>query len=170
MIWKFIILFFLLLFFWILFGPIIVKADTNLKNYGISLPGVFIAKLVPSDEGLFIIKGWILMIPFRFDPFKTGRKKSQKKDPSKKKLGNMWKGKGSIRRLRGIFRAIRIRKLEMDLDSDDFLLNAWLVPAFTMVNNNRNIYLRVNFEGRLYFSLDMRTRIGSMVWFFLTSK
>ncbi len=170
MIWKLIILLLLLLFCWILFAPVIVKVNTNLNNYRILLPGVFILKFEPIEKGLFLIRGWIFMVPFKFNPFRMKEKKRPKKDSSKNKAKNKWRGKGNILKLKKASKAIRIRKLELDIDSDDFLFNAWLVPAFSMVNRKKNIDLRVNFEGRLFFNLDMRTRFGSILWLFITNK
>jgi len=59
--------------------------------------------------------------------------------------------------------ALRVRKLKLDLDTDDFSLNAWLIPAFSLVNGG-NIHMQVNFEGRTALEMDLRTRIGTVLW------
>ena len=79
---------------------------------------------------------------------------------------------GKKKRKRGSFKpgtlvpllgAVRVRKLDLDLDTDDYSLNAWLIPAFSMVNGG-NIQMQVNFEGRAALVLDLRTRIGTLLW------
>jgi len=57
---------------------------------------------------------------------------------------------------------IEVRKLELDLDTDDFSLNVWLIPAISMVNGE-NIHMQVNFEGRAALEMDLRTRIGTLL-------
>jgi len=63
-------------------------------------------------------------------------------------------------------RLFRIRKLHLDLDTDDTIMNAWLVPVFSIVNT-QNIQVRVNFEGISSLTLDLRTRLGSLLWIFI---
>jgi len=71
--------------------------------------------------------------------------------------------------MRGALRAFRIKRLEADIDTDDFTLNAWLVPAFSMVNGE-NIRLKVNFEGHQSLLLDLRVTLGALLWMIITTK
>jgi len=70
---------------------------------------------------------------------------------------------GKINMIRKAIQTLHIRKLKLDIDTNDFMLNAALVPAFSTVNN-RNILLQVNFEGNLSLHLETRTHIGSLLW------
>ena len=63
----------------------------------------------------------------------------------------------------GAIQTFKIRKMKLDIDSNDFLLNAALVPAFSKVNS-KNILLQVNFEGNSSLHLETRTHIGSLLW------
>ena len=65
--------------------------------------------------------------------------------------------------------SFRIRKLHLDLDTDDFMLNAWLVPVFSMVNS-KDIQMRVNFDGNSSLLLDLRIHLGSLLWIFIKSR
>jgi hypothetical protein len=69
----------------------------------------------------------------------------------------------------GALRAFRIRRLEADIDTDDFTLNAWLVPAFSMINGE-NIRLQVNFEGHQSLVLDLRVTLGALLWMIIKAK
>ncbi len=81
--------------------------------------------------------------------------KPEKKKKSKKRSGN-------IKLITGAIRAIRIRKLKLNIDTDDFVLNAWLVPVFSRVNSE-NILMQVNFEGNNFLHMNLRTRISSLL-------
>jgi hypothetical protein len=65
--------------------------------------------------------------------------------------------------MRGALRSFRIKRLEADIDTDDFTLNAWLVPVFSAVNGE-NVHLQVNFEGHQSLLLDLRVTLGSILW------
>lgn len=71
--------------------------------------------------------------------------------------------------MKGALRSFRIRKLEADIDTDDFTLNAWLVPVFSAVNGER-IHLQVNFEGHQSLLLDMRVTLGALLWNIMKAK
>ncbi len=77
---------------------------------------------------------------------------------------------GNGKQFMKVTRAIWIRKLDMDMDTDDVMLNAWLVPAFTVVNANTRLNMQVNFEGNLYLDLDVRTRLSMLLWILLTNR
>lgn len=170
MIWLILISLFLLLITWILLGPVILFVDTNRNKYHVALPGVFKVAVVPS-EFLFTIRGWIFFVPFKFDPFKRRRKKkkkSRKKKDAKKRSLKKRRVPG-ITMIVELIRSIRIRKLDLDVDTDDFSLNAYLIPVFSAVNSG-NILMRANFEGRISLVMDIRIRIGTLIWIMIKHK
>ncbi len=168
MIWIVIIAFFIGLLIWILFGPVILFLDTETNRYHLFLPGIFKAAVVPA-EGLFRIRVWIFFIPFAFNPFAIGRRKNRIKDERPEGRKGLKRRSNNIQVLMEAIRSFRIRKLHLDLDTDDFILNAWLVPVFSVVNTG-NIRLGVNFEGNVSMVLDLRTRLGSLLWIFIRNK
>jgi hypothetical protein len=168
MIWIAVIVLITGLMAWTLFGPVIIYLKTETNRYQLMLPGIFKAVIVQTDE-LFHIRGWIFFIPYRFDPF-TGskwRKKRKAGHPDERKWPEL--RSGNIQMMIDAFRSFRIRKLHLDLDTEDFVLNAWLVPAFTLINTDQ-IQLKVNFEGTSSLVLDLRTRLGSLLWIFIKNK
>ena len=64
--------------------------------------------------------------------------------------------------------SFRIKELQLEIDAEDPVLNAWLVPVFSIVNSE-NIQMRVNFEGSSSLVLDLRTRLGALLWIFIKS-
>ena len=159
---------FIALLLWILLGPVILFLNTDTNRYLLVLPGIFKMVVIPSAE-IFHIRGWIFFIPFKYKPFqdRTGKRKEKPKKPRKK-----WKLKkfaGGKQIINDVARSLRIRKLSLDIDTDDFILNAWLVPVFSMVNT-RDIQMRVNFEGTSSLLLDLRTRLGTLLWIVIKIK
>ena len=169
MIWYILIFVFVFLLAWIMLAPIVLIIHTERDRYQLMLPGVIKAGLVYRD-GLLHIKGWFFFIPFRFHPMRMRRKKKEKKNqvPKKRKKSN--NRKVPVRSMKEALGAFRIKKLHMDIDTDDFMLNAWLVPAFSAVNNGRNVQMQVNFEGYLFMDLDLRTRIISLLWVIIKNR
>ncbi len=159
----------LLLLCWILFVPVMVRINSHTGYLGITLPGIFNGYLVPGDER-FRIRIWIFFIPIQIDPFKPGKnRRNPKKKPSRKK--RQWFNRlGNGKQFKKVSRAIWIRKLDLDIDTDDVMLNASLVPAFTMINANSRLNMQVNFEGTLYLDLDVRTRLSMLLWILLTNR
>ena len=153
---------------WILLGPVIIFVNTEKNKYSVGLPGIFKASIVPNEE-LFIVKGSVFFVPYHFNPFDRKRKKPRKpkeKSSAKKRSINL---KGGWKLGRNVMHAFRIRKLYMDIDTDDFTLNAWLIPAFSAVNSE-NIRLQSNFEGKASMLLDLRTSFGAVLWAFIKTK
>lgn len=169
MIWYILIFAFIFLLAWIMLAPVVLFIHTERKRYQLMLPGVLQAGLVYRN-GLLYIKGWIFFIPFRFNPFRIQGKKKGKKDQLTKQRKKSNKRKVPIRSMKEALGAFRIKKLHMDIDTDDFMLNAWLVPAFSAVNNGRNVQMQVNFEGNMFLDLDLRTRIASLAWIFIKNR
>jgi hypothetical protein len=155
------IILFLLLILWILLCPVILFLDTDRNRYFISLPGIFKLILIPSEE-LFRIRAWIFFIPFTIHSFRS-RKKSDK--PVRKRRRFNFSKRAAL--ARGVMWTPRIRRLELNLDTDDFTVNAWLVPVFSGLNS-RNIRMKVNFEGTSSLLLDLRFRLGTFLWTLIT--
>ena len=165
MIWYFLISLLLIFLLWLLFVPVILYTNTDRDRYLLTLPGLFKAVIVP-DGGLFYIRVWIFFIPFKFNPFEQRRKKQKQKSRRKKKGVRR---SVNLQTMRGMMRVFRIRQLEANIDTDDFTLNAWLVPLFSAVNSN-TICLQVNFEGHQSLLLDMRFTLGYLIYNFIKIK
>jgi hypothetical protein len=169
MIWNILIILFIILLTWILLGPVILRLNSDRNQYQLMLPGVIKASVVPSQD-LIHIRGWIFFIPFRLDLSKLNRGKGCKKGEEGEKRKKTRKRSGSLRMIRSIPGAFQIRRLWLDLDTDDFMLNAWLIPSFSALNTHRNIQMQVNFEGHLFMDLDLRTRIASLLWLIIKNR
>jgi hypothetical protein len=168
MIWYIFIAIIVAILLWILLGPVIIFLDTDRDRYFLALPGIFKAAVEPAEE-LFHIRGWILFIPFRYNPFLRKKRKRQKRAEVVPAIMRPKKISGGMRMAADAVRSFRIRKLVLDIDTDDFMLNAWLVPVFSFVNN-KNIEMRVNFEGTASMHLEMRNRMATLLWIFIKNR
>lgn len=168
MFWFIFIAVLVLLFLWILVGPVIIFTDTVTNRYVLSLPGVFSARAVPAD-GMFHVRGWIFFVPYRFNPFQKKSRKPEKEAEKPAGKKKRWKPRGGSQMFRDMISAFRIRRLHLDVDTDDVVWNAWLVPVFTQVNSDR-VRLTANFEGRASLLMDLRTRLGALLWVFIRNQ
>jgi hypothetical protein len=165
MIWYILISLLLVFLSWLLLVPVILYTNTDRNRYLLTLPGIFRVVVVP-HEGLFRIRIWIFFIPFEFNPLKRRKKKGEQKPQKKKK--RKWRT-ANLRTMRGALGAFRIKRLEANIDTDDFTLNAWLVPVFSAVNQDK-IHLQVNFEGHQSLLLDLRITLGALLWNIIKAK
>jgi hypothetical protein len=168
MIWLIIISFSLALLLWLLLVPVILFLDSDKNRYYLTLPGIFKAAVVPTSE-LFHIRGWIFFIPFKYYPFKVRKAKKKAKSEISKKKKKSKKRSMNVPMMFDAVRSFRIRKLFLDIDTDDFILNAWLIPAFSYVNAE-NIRMTANFAGRASLLLDLRVRLGSLLWIVIRNR
>jgi hypothetical protein len=97
-----------------------------------------------------------------WNPFKTVQKRapiSSKKKPS----GTKRKSTISIKMIRVLYtnlkRAIKVKQLRVNWDTGDFVLNAWLYPAFRMLCRG-NRQLSINFLGEQVLVIRLQTRLG----------
>lgn len=162
MIWYLLLILIFLFILWLLLVPVVIIIQTDANRYSLSMPGVFRAEAVTGDD-FFLIKGWILFVPYRFNPLKKRKKKSRKKKDTEEKKKKFRLPSGGLSMAREALHTVRIKKFELDIDTDDFLLNAWLFPVFSMVQSSSR-QMRINFEGYNALHLDIRVRLGVLLW------
>lgn len=161
-----IIMVLLLLLAWLLFAPVILRINTRLENYSVSLPGIFAARFV-QDEREFYLRVRVLLITFRIGPgdfASRGRGKKWRRKPP---------GKVSVRYLamavKEILRSFRLKYLHMSVDTEDCQLNAMLVPVFLFINTER-ISVNVNFMEENSLAMDLRNRLANFLWTYIKYK
>jgi len=156
---------------WIMLGPVIIFLDTQENRYHLNLPGIIKVAAVP-DGDFFLVRGRVFLIPFRFDPFTENRRKRKRKPkessetPKRKRSLNLLQG---MKLGRDVMRSFRIRRIWLNIDTDDFMLNTQLVPVFSAINS-QHTRMQVNFEGDASLLLDLRTRLGALLWAYTRTK
>lgn len=163
MIWTIVIGILLLFLCWLLFAPIFLNINTIEKEYNAGLKGILSLSLKPDEEQIFFIRISIVFYTFNFYPFEAKEKKSKGaskvKKPKKKKkrprfktiwliINIVWKVVGSF----------RLKKLYANIDTDDVMVNAGLIPVFANLHRN-NINLNVNYSGDIAMIISIQNNI-----------
>lgn len=157
-----IILFFIV---WILFVPFRFYIDTKVNQYFLKWSWLIKVSFIPDEVEFFFIR---IKIPFYHmhiypikklieeEDDKEEEKKAGKSEKPKKKMFVLRRiNKKEVRKIKlfsklgwDVFKALRMRKLDVDIDTGDVIYNAWLIPVFVALNGNRT-NLRVNYQGNV---------------------
>ena len=63
-----------------------------------------------------------------------------------------------------ILKSFRVRRFRVEIDTDDYVLNAYLFPVFHLLSRGR---LQINFNGRNDIQIEITNRIGRIAWAWL---
>jgi hypothetical protein len=125
---------------WILVVPIHLVIDTDRSEYMIRQAGVFSVRVNPGRERLLDMK----VAGFRIDPVVPRKKDTRHREEKKstKRSFNSW-----VYLPQRIIKSFTIERFVIDVDTDDYVLNANLFPLFQFASDG--VYsLNVNFSGR----------------------
>jgi hypothetical protein len=153
----------LLFIAWVLFVPFRFYIDTTINRYYFEWSGLIKVNFIPDEIEIFFIKVKVPFYHFVIYPIrklineeieKKEKKKSKKDEESKKKKSLLRRiNKKEVRRIKlfsklgwKVFKALRMKKLDVNIDTGDVIYNAWLIPVFVALNGNRS-NLRVNYQG-----------------------
>jgi hypothetical protein len=150
----------LLLILWTIFAPLILKVNTSSGYYSMGIPGIFKIRLI-MDEDLFHLRARIFFIPFSIHPFRTvQRERKKEKTVTKRMKGNLAQ---RLKALKELLMSFRVKHLYLDIDTEDVLMNAYLVPVFLFMRTDR-IQCCANYEERNLLILDLRNRLANFIW------
>jgi len=96
----------------------------------------------------------------RKSPIKKDRKKSKSK-MTFRRSASAWRFL-----IERSLKSFEIRQVIVDLDTDNVILNAQLVPVLLLASQGP-VQLSANFNGRVYFHLEVRNRPAKILWIFL---
>jgi len=68
--------------------------------------------------------------------------------------------------IKRIFRSITLRWLHLNVDTDNVVLNAQLIPVCLFLSRGP-VYVTTNFDGRVYASLRAEVKVYRIGWAFL---
>lgn len=127
----------------LLFTPIVIEVDSSKDLYRLRWRGIGYVRPIFRD-GRFLIRFRILFFTKQLDPLKKRKSKKKKARKRKKKTGTRWARKG-LRKIGPIFRAIRVRHIYVNMDTNNAIINAWLYPAMRILSRGRR-QLHINFN------------------------
>ncbi len=151
---------------WLLVMPLTLRVDTWRQDYSLRWQGVGrVALLVHDDELVVWVRiGWWQKDFFPLRP-STRKPKPIQQPKLRTKARRSWR-QLPWRKVRNILRSFRVRHFRLELDTDDYVWNAFLYPLFYFVNRPGR-QLSVNFEGRTNLQLEVENRLIRMLWAFL---
>ncbi|MBN2172491.1 MAG: hypothetical protein JW731_00060 [Bacteroidales bacterium] len=160
-----VILFILIL--WFLTAPIYLCIDTTEKAYYGGIRGIVKIFLVEDEEALFILHiRWFLM-DFRINPFKEKvlKPKKDQKRPSKRKRSKPLKLLRLVMKMSwNSIRSFKLKKLEVNLDTDDVIWNGYLVPVFIYTNQKKSVQFDINYSGQNNIILIIENRLITLLF------
>ena len=147
---------------YLLVMPLKVSIDTESGEGMIGWNSWLSAKLTKEKDFEFTVQ-----LPFwkrKFDFFDVFIDSGFKDRPPKKKKEKRRWGKWSSMRWRNMWKAVKVSEIRVDLDTDDFILNAYLVPVFACLQTWTGYNLKINFLGRRELKLAGEARMIEMLF------
>lgn len=155
---MFLTVFFILIFLlviYLLLMPIVLFIDTATNQYYTQLPGLAKASVESHEEEFIRIKLKLFFISFYFYPLKNNGSKKTKKTEYK----IVKKSKKSVDFVKGLrlLKSIKVKRLLVNIDTGDCILNAKLYPFFVFLNYKIGKF-NINFEGKNQLALHVYSR------------
>ncbi len=140
----------------LLFTPIVLFIDTSTNQYFVQAKGVVKASILPDEKEFIKVRCKIFFYTFYFFPLRKRKKKIGEKsaDTKKKKKKNR---RFNARKIGEVLRSFRLKRLELQLDTGDYVLNAKLVPVFVFLNYKLGNFA-INFQGKNHFAMELQNR------------
>lgn len=146
---------------WILFNPVTLDFDTDQNRYKLYQRGTFNASLVTDT-----MKIRLSIFGIRISTRQRTSSDTERHPKKTKSTSDFRTYRPLITKL---IRRINLKRLILDVDTDDVVLNAKLVPVCLLLNGrNRSFY--INFSGRLYFHLEATVYLYQLLYEFISFK
>jgi hypothetical protein len=139
--------------------PVEVEANSEKAVYRAGIRSIVDIRLLPESEGW----KWGLRIGWWKREYRVGF--STERKPPKPRKKRKWRPHPAAawRKGRRLLGSFRVRRFIINIDTDDFILNAYLYPIFTLLNG-KNRRLAVNFEGRTVVDVFLTNRVWKVIW------
>lgn len=139
----------------LLFIPIELYVDTITNQYYLRLRGLVKASIESDEEELLRIRISVFFRNFNFYPLQNlGTTKKHKEEVRKIKKRRK---KNSRKKIIRLLKSFRVKKIYVNLDTGDCLMNARLYPVFAFLNYHQGKF-KINFEGRNQMVLYVQNR------------
>jgi len=148
----------LIILAWILFVPFRFCIDTTIDQYYFEWSGIVKINFIPDKVEIFFIR---VKIPFYHLHIYPVKKLIEEEKEKKEKSGKEKSEKNLLQRINRkevrkikllsklgwkVFKALKLKKFDVNIDTGDVIYNARLIPLFATLNGNRT-NLRVNYQG-----------------------
>jgi len=144
---------------WLVFWPWVLEIDTSRNTYQLYQKGTIRLWLTTGFQLHMRIIG--ISVPLKGD--KKDHTATELAEPKKKRPFRIHR---VLSLFKGIINSIKVNWFYLDLDTDDVVLNAQLIPVFYWMSRGP-IHLTTNFEGRVSSRLRVELKLYRMGWAFL---
>ena len=166
MIWIILLTIILGLILFVLVTPLIIRIDTRENIYLIRWAGLVRMQILPDTDKLLVINVRSLFWNKDFYPLTKRVAKEQKDEPAKPSKKKKRSLRYMSRRAWHVLRSFRVRQFSVDLDTGDYIWNAYLYPVFWFLNTRKR-HLYINYEGRVTAKIEIRNRLIRMLYAFI---
>lgn len=144
-----------LLLVYLLWLPILLNIDTEMNQYHIRLKGLALLNVEGDAKEIIRLNLKVFFMKFTFYPLRRKKKAEAKKLPSVEKKKN---GKCvAVKKILRIVRTFEVKKIVIDMDTGDYVMNAKLFPVFMLLNSTKGSF-RINFVDRNRLVLQIKNR------------
>jgi hypothetical protein len=165
MAWIIILLIVVFLVIVLLIMPIHLRINTD-ADY-IPEPDLFRLDIDLNGENLITVLLYVFFVRFTWHPFKMKIRQPDKTVASKRTnrfdLLNWNQLKFFIRVAWQSIKKSRLRKLYLDLDTRNVIINANLYPVFELMNDRPRVNLNINYSGNFALSLDLQDNLWNVI-------
>ena len=165
----YILLFFLFIILLIILIPIQIVLSSDKGMIDISYGRLFSAGIYYVNDEFILgykIPFWKKEVEI-IDQLATPRDPSVKEKKSKGKK-NLKFSNAMLKRIRNrwkeILRTFKVEKLELNIDTDDYILNAYLFPLFHFLGSKYNRPLSTNFTGLNRIEVILTNRLAKLLY------
>ncbi len=160
----------LLIFLLLLLAPFELRLDTISGDCCLRWRGIASVRLSGEVRDP-VVRLWLLGWRKKYHLLELGGGKEEEEGEAKQRERRPKKGGRprwlTFRLIRRLLRTFRVHRLRLLLDTDDYVLNAYLFPIFQGFSKG-NRQLTINFSGRNELALTVTNRIGKVGWVFLS--
>ena len=160
----------LLLLLTILLAPFELRLDSVAGEYCLRWRGLASVRLTGEVRDP-VVRLWLLGWRKQYHLLELGGGREKKEEEATQRERRPKKGGRprwlTFRLIRRLLRTFHVRRLRLLLDTDDFVLNAYLFPVFHRLSKRRR-QLNINFSGRNELALIVTNRIWKVGWVVLT--
>jgi hypothetical protein len=137
----------------LLIAPMQLVIDSNRNLFGLQWKTIGAAKVFLAKDDI-ILRTRLFFWQKDWHPlqWKPAKKKPKKKKPAKKKKNWL-----SFRRVKRLLRSFRVKKLLINIDTDDYVVNSYLYPLFYLLDRSQES-LHINYEGEFDCQLTVENR------------
>lgn len=151
----------LVLLVFLIFTSIVLKIDTYNNQYYIQVWGIVKCSILWQEGVLIEFK--TPFNKFKIDPFAPEKDKEKKELKHKKSDKDKEVSFKNFKKGYRVLKSFKIKKLKVDLDTSDMILNGYLYPVFFFLNTKK-VHMNINYYGQVGLLVHVENRLARIIW------